>query len=395
MLRINLFIVVFSNIVFFSAAQDIHFPDYQTGSDTVINHKQLNSFFAKLSKLETSDSVFSVNILHIGDSHIQADFLTREIRNSFQKKFGNAGRGLVFPFRLTKTNESSDFRSSTTSHWKTETVRTRNRSFEPGIAGATIACPEDVFNFKLKLAQRDSVDNSYNKLKLICRNDSDGLLAFVQTYPESNRNLLAFTGDTIYETSFSSQNDNFEIQSYGNLLVDGIVLENNLKGVEYHVVGVNGAHYADYNRSPVFFDEMPLLQPDLILISLGTNEGVNAHISTQSVVKEATAMIQNIRSRGIDAPIVLLTPFDNYYRRRKLNSYLSTVRKALLETCEIGNIACLDMYAISGGYGSAANWRKAGFMASDRIHYSVGGYTLQGKMIYKALINSYSKYAAR
>jgi hypothetical protein len=371
---------------------EITFSKYRTGSDTIINSNTLVSFFAKLNALETSDSLQTINILHIGDSHTQADFLTREIRNSLQKKFGNAGRGLIFPYRIIRSNESYDYRSSTNSAWKWETVRGRKRNFEPGIAGASMLSTDDIFKLELKLNKRDSVDNSFNKLKLICRNDSDGLLAFVTDKSELSRKLLGFTGDTIYETVFDSETDKIEIQSVENLIIDGIVLENQRKGIQYHVVGINGAHYADYNQSPVFFAEMPLLKPDVIFISLGTNEGVNSRVSEKVVVDEVDKMVSNIRSQGVGAPIVIITPFDNYYRRKKFNPYLKVVRNGLLAAAEKNNISCMDMYDISGGYGSAAEWRRRGLITADRIHYTASGYFLQGKMIYNTLINSYSRY---
>jgi len=390
--------LLFSQLFFvgfcFSQQSDseIYFSKYRFGSDTIRNPQSLYGFFAKLNALETSDSLQTINILHIGDSHTQADFLTREIRNSLQKRFGNAGRGLVFPYRITRSNESYDYRSSTNSAWKWETVRGRKRNFEPGIAGASMLSSDDIFKFELKLNKRDSVDNSFNKLKLICRNDSDGLLAFVTDKSELSRKLLGFTGDTIYEAVFDNETDKIEIQSVENLIIDGIVLGSESKGIQYHVVGINGAHYADYNQSPVFFAEMPLLKPDVIFVSLGTNEGVNSRVSEQAVVDEVDKMVRNIRVKGVDAPIVIVTPFDNYYRRKKLNSYLSVVRNGLLAAAEKNNIACMDMYDISGGYGSAAEWRRRGLITADRIHYTATGYFLQGKMIYNTLINSYSRY---
>ncbi len=370
------------------------FSTFVAGSDTIMQHQYLSGFFNKLNELESSAGQKTINIIHIGDSHIQADFLTREIRNSLQKRFGNAGRGLVFPYRLAHSNESYDYRSSSGSGWKWETVRSRNRDFEPGIAGASLLSPDDIFSFDLKINKRDSVDNSFCRVKLICRNDSDDLLAFVTDKNTLSRKLIAFSGDTVYDSELDSYTDKIEVKSVANLLVDGVVLENNRKGIQYHVVGINGAHYSDYNQSSVFFAEMPLLQPDLILVSLGTNEGVNARISSEAVAGEVDKMVRNIRNQGISAPIVLITPFDNFYRRKKFNPYLSKVRTGLLAACEKNNIPCMDMYGISGGYGSAAEWRKRGLITSDRIHYTAQGYTLQGKMIYNTLINSYSKYVA-
>src|ERR1043166_9448328 len=52
-------------------------------------------FYEKLYELQ-STATGLVNIAHIGDSHIQADFFTGVVRQHFHLDFGNAGRGLIF-----------------------------------------------------------------------------------------------------------------------------------------------------------------------------------------------------------------------------------------------------------------------------------------------------------
>src|SRR6218665_6047 len=60
--------------------------------------------YEKLYQLEKTKTG-RVNIAHIGDSHIQADIFSGLVRQKMQLKFGNAGRGLIFPYRLAKSNE--------------------------------------------------------------------------------------------------------------------------------------------------------------------------------------------------------------------------------------------------------------------------------------------------
>ncbi|HNW55111.1 MAG TPA: hypothetical protein PKN21_12620, partial [Bacteroidales bacterium] len=48
------------------------YPFISYEADTLINPAQLQSFFDKLLKLENGDSS-QLSILHIGDSHMQAD----------------------------------------------------------------------------------------------------------------------------------------------------------------------------------------------------------------------------------------------------------------------------------------------------------------------------------
>lgn len=368
---------------------DIAFNGYQKGADTVINSTHLASFFNKLTLLRSADTCRTqVNIVHIGDSHIQGDFLTSELRNALQLQFGNAGRGLIFPHRLARSNESKDFRSQSTNKWQSVSIRSRKSTTQPGVAGISLWSTDDMQQLSISLNERDSTDHSFDYLQLICRNDSSPNIAFIKTN-SNERTLVGFASDTLYRIPFRNNSTSFEIKAATKLTIDGFVLGKNAKGIQYHVIGINGAHYSDYNKYATFFAELQLLQPDLVLISLGTNEGVNAGITSQAVENEASRMIANMRAANISCPMALLTPFDNFYRRSKTNIYLNKVKQGICNAAQHNNIACIDMYSISGGQSSAIQWRSQGLITNDRIHYNAAGYRLQGKMIYNTLINSY------
>jgi len=74
------------------------------GLNKIENDSSLNSFYEKLYLLEKT-KMSRVNIAHIGDSHIQADHFSGAMRQKLQVKFGNGGRGLIFPYRVAKSNE--------------------------------------------------------------------------------------------------------------------------------------------------------------------------------------------------------------------------------------------------------------------------------------------------
>ncbi len=56
-----------------------------------------------------------ISIVHIGDSHIQAEGSTSRTRTLLEDRFGSAGRGLVIPFRLAGTNQPNDYTISSSS----------------------------------------------------------------------------------------------------------------------------------------------------------------------------------------------------------------------------------------------------------------------------------------
>ena len=90
-----------------------------TAINEIKNNKVLNPIFEKLVNLQKS-KVGKLNIVHIGDSHIQADLFSGLMRKNLQQQFGNAGRGLVFPHSLVKTNGTGDVRFSSNQTWESQ-----------------------------------------------------------------------------------------------------------------------------------------------------------------------------------------------------------------------------------------------------------------------------------
>jgi len=372
-------------------------------ADTLINAVSLAPFFNKLLKLENGDTS-QVSIVHIGDSHIQADFLTREVRKNLQLRFGNAGRGLVFPLRVAGTNEPNDYRSSTNTNWSTSKVISQLKIPDPGISGISMQTQQGGGYFDITTYNHDDLDYSFNQVTLIHTKDSLQYDCRITSSPEKFGYLMSAEplepGDCKTWVPFSQPTNYVRIQAepteveQQSITVNGVILGNSKPGVFYHSIGINGAHFSDYNGSPLFFRQLKLLNPDLVIISLGTNEGANIKVTDEETISAVVTMIQNIKRGNPGSCILLATPTDDYFRKKYKNAYLETVHRSLVKSAEMAGVACWDMYEITGGFGSSASWRKEALMQRDGVHFNKQGYTVQGLLLYKALIDGYLKYAA-
>ena len=87
------------------------------------------------------------------------------------------------------------------------------------------------------------------------------------------------------------------------------------------MIGVNGAMYLDYNNTDLFFKQLPALKPDVIIVSLGTNEISNKRIE----ISEDMQLFFNNLSEVIsnETSILITTPVDH---RKKQNLTSSVVR---------------------------------------------------------------------
>jgi len=385
------------------SVRDVKYEFINYEADTIINVSHLVPFFNKLQKLERGE-VDRLNIVHIGDSHIQADFITREVRKNFQQRFGNAGRGLVFPLRVAGTNEPADYRTTSNTAWAVSKINGPNRSPEPGISGISMSSAENGSYFEITTFNHDDLDYAFDQVTLIHTRDSmqfdcritdspfkvGYLMASNLTEAGENTTSVQFSRPTNFVRIMSEQTESGQQAA----VINGVVLQNSKPGILYHSIGINGAHFSDYNSSPLFYDQLSVLNPDLVIISLGTNEGANIKVTEDETISAVSTMVQNIRSKNPGVSILIATPADDYFRKKYKNPYLETVQRSLIKSAVAEKTACWDLYSVAGGYGSCIEWRKAAMLQHDGVHFNKQGYALQGFLLYKALIDSYLRYAA-
>ncbi|MFZ0598522.1 MAG: LysM peptidoglycan-binding domain-containing protein, partial [Flavobacterium sp.] len=137
--------------------------------DRIYNAEALERVFEKLKDNESHNNK-KINIVHIGDSHIQGDLMTNDIRKNLQRKFGNAGRGLVFPYQLAKTNGSYNERFYSNRTWESYRNIHPFKSVPIGLSG--IALWRDTNGFAVELHIKDA-DYKFNSIQIITPQNQD------------------------------------------------------------------------------------------------------------------------------------------------------------------------------------------------------------------------------
>ena len=80
-------------------------------NDIVLDNgpETLYRFYRKLDALRDGKKS-TVNVVQIGDSHLETGQLPGVIRRRIQKVFGNAGRGFIYPYRIAEGYDPIDMR---------------------------------------------------------------------------------------------------------------------------------------------------------------------------------------------------------------------------------------------------------------------------------------------
>lgn len=385
----------------FSDSIKLKYPFIVTDSSVIHNAQYLQPFFSKLKILQ-QEKKGTINAVHIGDSHIQADHFSGTLRQNFQNNFGNAGRGLIFPYRVAKTNEPLSYKTSTNTAWQAKRNVFLEQPMPIGLSGITIETGDSAAEIKIMVKDQVELKYGFNSITFFHekQEDSYDIVVYDSAYKEigfvnnQSPSTQAFTStvklnklynQVIIKTCARNTSQNC-IQLYG------MVLENNTSGILYHMIGVNGAEYRHYNAAQYFSKQLTALNPDLIILSLGTNEGYAASFESDKFYNDIDTLITSIKKNNPNASILLTTPGDSFRRTRKgrvKNPDMLKARNTIINYANKNNLAYWDLFAVMGGYGSMAKWFKGGLTAKDRLHFNGKGYVIQGELLYNAIIKAY------
>lgn len=367
----------------------------------IVNDKALHSLFDLLLKLKSGETN-RVSILHIGDSHIQPDFITSIMRTNLQKAFGNAGRGLIVPIKVANSNEAFNYKTSSNLPWsRKRLVYANDSNFVYGIGGHTIRTNNDSSYIKVKTFNYPPLNYAFTKFAVFHLTDS---AAFVMMLTDTADQFLELAKSTTETPNFSSAvlpaetNDVVlrliradTVQNHATIF--GFVAENDSAGVLVHTVGVNGAEAYQFVQARYFADQAKVLSPDLIIVSLGTNEAQRRPFDKALTEARLDSLVRMLRTTKPSTSILLTTPPDSYYRRKYYNPSIASMHEIIVEYAAKNDLAVWDLFSMAGGFKSCYQWKKYGYMRKDGVHFTRAGYELQGSLLYQAFVNAFNQYA--
>ncbi len=368
------------------AASGISYPSYVKVKS---NHINLNGDdWSELADVMCAANAQRVNIVHIGDSHLQADIGTAVTRNRLGQRLGTAGRALVVPFRLAGTNEPFDYSIQSSVSMRNSRLLKTPWATKMGFTGISLEPQREYFDFVFSSQDPfDSVEILYSGDDLELA-DNDSLFAISE--PGCLKVVLA--------NLTTSASLKFHAQK--GTAIHGFILLKGNSGIAYNVIGNNGATYGTYNALDGFATDISKFHPALIIISLGTNEAFGK-TSNEELRRQITTMIGKLRNSCPEAKFLLTTPAEcqrkivtrrrrKGRRRRRVTSYLvnaniSRLRQVIVDLGRDEGIPVYDFYEVAGGSGSSFKWLSDHYLNKDRIHLTHAGYTLQGNLFTDAL----------
>lgn len=368
----------------------------------------------------------TVNVLHLGGSHIQADIISNRIRTRLVRDLAlpAASRGFVFPFTAARSNTPVSYASRRRGHFKWERSVRKNRRKPLGILGFEVTTidpeaevriildshyPNDkfwyftkvrVFGFSpdsiepvLQLEQgglhyfgvRDSIAESF-VFEIPRRADS-----LILTFPWKNKKALNALNETLAPLDSAAKDSLFAdtnfFKTQPSFTLTGILLSDTVPGLTYNSIGVNGASLESFLSIEHFERDLDFSRPDLVIFSIGINDANVENFDKDRFKSHFDTLISRIRAVSPKAAFIFMSNNDCYLTQtRQPNTNSLLVAEAVAELAEKHRGGVWDLYAIMGGFKSIETWFLADYAQKDRVHFKNAGYELLGDLFYDALI---------
>lgn len=340
-----------------------------------------------------------INIIHIGGSHIQAGIYSGRTRERLQTFYPglNGGRGLVFPYRMSRSNSPNNYNFTWSGIWQTARNVEYRKSRPLGMLGIQAYTDDSQASLEIVLGE-NYLKYDINSIRIF----TEFGLKYYKIRPKgidsSKYSIEYFEKESYLKINYKQYIDTVKLEIVktdslqNEFVLYGISLDNDDPGIVYHDTGINGASIPSFLRCNLFSKQMKIIEPDLVIISLGTNDTYTRTFSPSYYKENYKNILYEIKKAAPNAAILMTVPNDSYYRRKYPNKNVSEAEKVILSLAGEKGAGVWDFYQIMGGFNSSMLWYNDLLMAYDRIHFTNSGYLIKGDLLFYAILKSYDNH---
>lgn len=361
-----------------------------------------DKIFARMEQAKGNHEV--IRVLHYGDSQIEMDRLSNNIRSFFQSTFGGGGPGLVPVIQTIPSFAVSQYASGNLTLYTSYGDGARCH----GNYGLMAKCYrlEGSATFNANASQNKNVDprvKQFSNITLLY-NDRTGHFSATlkdrkRSYQETRQSLR--TGIQNFHWMLDTTTSSLQITMQGSADIYGIMIDHGY-GVAVDNIPLRGSSGNQFTliTDTLLRTSYQQANVGLIILQFGGNAVPSIH--SQKALDNYCAGIEKQIKRVINccpnAPIVFIGPSDMSTRKGgTLHTYplLPQLIDSLKTIALRNHAAYWDLYEVMGGHDSMVAWVQNGLAGPDYVHFTPAGAQKVGKILSHNFETMYEFYRTR
>jgi lysophospholipase L1-like esterase len=390
----------FRTLLFFLAVSCSSFAQHDTLlaqcrlRDTIWFSQNLKPVFAKMNRSKNQAYKTVTRVVQIGDSHVQMGYFSATVGLQLNSLYGKAVlNSFWFPYAETGGFNPVGVGFNHHGDWKGEKMVGSTGEKRFGISGHALVLesngegdPHLNITQAMKISKFEVLLET-NKTWRFCLDSAtvttkkvSGHLTLVTIVPWRHLYSLklkfcANSEQTVPLRIFGFRNASVPVR----------------QGIDFQYYGSSGSKYFDYiNNAAYFMENLAWLDPDLLVISLGTNDSY-AELSASGYHTMVSNFIIQTKRANPGVNILMTMPPDLYFKNTKPPS-APVVFSTLFKIAQEQRCALWNFAEVMGGSDSMQIWCKMGLASNDLMHLNPQGYDIQGTLLAEAINHAYHKY---
>lgn len=361
-----------------------------------------DKFFAKAASARSRDEV--VRVLHYGDSQIEMDRISGNLRTWMQSHFGGGGPGLLPAIQTVASYAVSQSASGPFTLYSSYGDGARAR----GNYGLMLKCyrltGNGTFTANATTNKRsDSRVKRFSRVTLLY-NDHDGRFRATLTDRKNKYDsTCASVGPGIHAMHWKtdSATTSLRLNMQGTADIYGVMIDNG-PGVSVDNIPLRSSSGDQFTLVTDSVLRKCYLNSNvgMIILQFGGNS-VPAIYSTAAINKYCTAMqkqIRRVKSTCPNATLLFIGPSDmshSYGGSLQTYKLLPALIDSLRNMCVRNNVAYWDLYEVMGGRNAMVAWVRKGWAGPDYVHFTTAGANYVGKKLAENFATMYELYTTR
>jgi len=334
----------------------------------------MQSFYSKLNALKTKKG--KVRIAYFGDSFIEADYITGELRDKLQAIYGGSGPGFV-PMQSIVADDYVTFKFNSNTSWADYNFHNNPQKYPLGLMGHVF------YSTGRSWSQYSATNNNKFKNIYLYTGKTKDSLASVTVDEDDKENTVTVNDDSYINKTVISSNTpvgklklsctNTALPVYGLSMEDstGVYIDN------YGFRGNTGALSLQL-QPDVMKGFASYFKYDLIIVHYGLNVLVHNDTNYLWFDRTMAKFIEKIKTNFPGAPILLVGSSDVAYNEQ--GTYVTDPGVPVLvrtenEIARKNKVAFWNLYYSMGGESTMAKWVEGDttFAYRDYMHVNERG----------------------
>ena len=362
-----------------------------------------DAFFKEAESSRYNNKI--VRVIHYGDSQIELDRISSNLRNYFQSEFGGSGPGLLPLFQSIPTATVYQNFSGSYLTYGLYGDGMRNSKKDYGVMAKTFKLSGGGTFFASAPGndKANSKNRPYSKIRLLYNSSNSPLKATLTN--KSQQIQLSKENDArglqMIQWQLDSAVSNFTIQMSGSANIYGIMIDGGA-GVAVDNIpmrGASGTFFTQMNDT-ILKETFKRIDVGMIILQFGGNSvpGLYSEKSADAYVNQLVAQIKFFKRNFPNTPILFIGPSDMSTRvKGVMTTYpiLPYLVEKLKVAIPANGAAFWNMYEVMGGKNSMLGWVKKGWAGGDYVHFTTQGARNIGDILVQSFTTMYDFYHLR